>query len=656
MSLKRKASWDIPPWAVDPDADEDTWTPGQELLNSFLEQYFGGKLPATLLCIQCHWAALAGVNECAPFALAPGQSTGNSQKRVDKALGFKVAEQLLYPLKVPGKNHVTDDAELLDILVHPAIDQLALELVEFPNLTYDWRSRVHERWIEKYENHTITLAARPEERALIYPLALYLDATAFLKRDSILVVTVRFLFSTRRHLVVAMRKSSMCQCGCGGWCSLYEFWSYLAWDLGGLALGRKSKRGHDGRQLSDSDTVLGFRGVIVDVDGDWMEFSHRMGLPTWASKQNPCILCNLTLDEMDRGDTNFKERSVEEYDKQCSSCEKWVVIPNAEVHAFVKASLVLNNKYKGLALNKQVPSLKLIVGDRLEPSPKLRNTKDFDTVSKFPYLVLFWRAGPSVHHRHPLINGTLMSFSSFGIDVLHALHLGVYLFWCVRAIWLLILNDVFDTRCTRKEELISASLQEIKQRLHDWYPAYEASIPPDFRKGFTRINNFKRSMLGENEHSDRLKIKAAECRHFLPFLLEMVRKYEPHLQGVNTNSLLKSGDALVEYMEIMRSEPRKVSELGCSRLLRCCMDHNYHANLAGIAMKPKHHIFVHMTIGVPYNGNPRMYSTYMDESLNRDIACIAASCHRLTFERRVFAKFSHLQTKNVGSAPVCAWW
>ena len=52
-------------------------------------------------------------------------------------------------------------------------------------------------------------------------------------------------------------------------------------------------------------------------------------------------------------------------------------------------------------------------------------------------------------------------------------------------------------------------------------------------------------------------------------------------------------------------------------------------------------------------GNHRPYSTYFDESLNKSIIAIAASCHRITFERKLFAKFRRTSPTAVGEKD---WW
>jgi len=49
-----------------------------------------------------------------------------------------------------------------------------------------------------------------------------------------------------------------------------------------------------------------------------------------------------------------------------------------------------------------------------------------------------------------------------------------------------------------------------------------------------------------------------------------------------------------------------------------------------------------------HQGNPRFYATFLDESLNGNIAKIARSCHRRTWLKRVFVKFHRC----FGSGPI----
>ena len=63
----------------------------------------------------------------------------------------------------------------------------------------------------------------------------------------------------------------------------------------------------------------------------------------------------------------------------------------------------------------------------------------------------------------------------------------------------------------------------------------------------------------------------------------------------------------------------------------------------GGSLKPKHHAILHLVLETASRGNPRLYSTYRNESLNGILARVARSCHRSCWETRVHEKFSVLQ-------------
>ena len=79
----------------------------------------------------------------------------------------------------------------------------------------------------------------------MFPLALCMDATAFAKRDSLVVFTVHFLATGRRYLALPVRKSQLFDCGCGGWDSLYPLYACLHWSLAVLPQSTVPEARHD---------------------------------------------------------------------------------------------------------------------------------------------------------------------------------------------------------------------------------------------------------------------------------------------------------------------------------------------------------------------------------------------------------------------------
>ena len=64
---------------------------------------------------------------------------------------------------------------------------------------------------------------------------------------------------------------------------------------------------------------------------------------------------------------------------------------------------------------------------------------------------------------------------------------------------------------------------------------------------------------------------------------------------------------------------------------------------AGLALLPKCHMMYHMIQRAVRKGNPRMYSTYIDESLNGVIARVCRSVHRRGWALEVYRKLAMME-------------
>ena len=106
-------------------------------------------------------------------------------------------------------------------------------------------------------------------------------------------------------------------------------------------------------------------------------------------------------------------------------------------------------------------------------------------------------------------------------------------------------------------------------------------------------------------------------------------------------------------MDMVAVHPRVAPPAVCDQLVQLSLDHNRFALEAGVPVKPKHYGFIHASLDCRFKGNPRSLHTYFDEGLNKIIAHIAAWCHRLTFERRLMAKFHLTQSDHV--MPIELW-
>ena len=132
-----------------------------------------------------------------------------------------------------------------------------------------------EEWATNYAQHPV---ARASPQGTVYPFALYIDGVPFSKHDSFLGFWVCNLVSLKRVLVVVVRKSTMCDCGCKRWCSILPVLQFLLWSFRDLVAGRMPGHRHDGHEWrpedGDRQKVVGasiIKGAIVLIKGDWSE-------------------------------------------------------------------------------------------------------------------------------------------------------------------------------------------------------------------------------------------------------------------------------------------------------------------------------------------------------------------------------------------------
>jgi len=138
------------------------------------------------------------------------------------------------------------------------------------------------------------------------PLALFIDGVSYSQVDTAIGFWFVNLITGARYLVAVLRKALLCECGCKGWCSLAEVFSFIHWSLKGLSEGVFPSRRHDGREFRASDRKraevagqpLQGRAALLCIKGDWSEYAHSFGFPSWNDGLRPCFACNCSKDNM----------------------------------------------------------------------------------------------------------------------------------------------------------------------------------------------------------------------------------------------------------------------------------------------------------------------------------------------------------------------
>ena len=221
------------------------------------------------------------------------------------------------------------------------------------------------------------------------------------------------------------------------------------------------------------------------------------------------------------------------------------------------------------------------------------------------------------------------------IDVLHTLYLGVALRYVSEVIWRVL--EAMPSRLSLEERV-----QRLKCELFAWYDAQGIASN-------NRLGELTLKMLGRNREA---KFKAAETGVLVPWAVSLCRKY-PSLS--HCGAMLEAGQAYVEYMALLNSSPPCPTPAQCQALMACCVRHLHLIGLAGVAFTPKHHLFVHLTQRISVQGNPKLYSTFLDEHLNATIARMVAAAHPLRVRQGMFLRVAALpeSTRNAHFVAGC---
>lgn len=408
------------------------------------------------------------------------------------------------------------------------------------------------------------------------------------------------------------------------------------------------------------------RYILVQVKGDWCELSNTLGFPTWSCEFAPCFLCACTKTTMydfsniTLQNTNWGKRT-ESYEESCFSHETQVDVASEDIREAIletgKLHLAKNRKPMGRILASDIPGLKLQAGDRLDPSVGLNNTDDFETAD-LPFTCVFWRprfdALKRIHswilRRNPLFHHELGTTPDtvLHLDTLHTLYLGVFGTFVLNVILAAIAANVYNV-VGPIDVVRAVSIKRIFSDYKAW--ARENNIELSYQLGSLSPSMVYSKKAGHYE----LKTKAAETGVLLLWAADFCkRRGADAVDFPNKSTFAAAGSCLLDYMAIIRGSGVVVPRDDCHRLMFLCLRHLALMEEAGVRHLPKSHMFIHVTQRIPEQGNPRFYSTFLDESLNLVIANMAAASHRSTWEVSVFqrARLLPLVTKNSAFACV----
>lgn len=519
-------------------------------------------------------------------------------------------------------------------------------------------------WPAIYYSNEIVRRERVAGRSWPLPYAVYLDAVRFNaplagRTDSMLGVWTFNLVTNRRHLITCLRTRDMCRCGCRGWCSVYAVMATLSWGAKSLVNGHKPNLLFDGSHPAagepgsefvfvpgDDSNDFGFCGVWLWLKGDWGEVAHSIGLPAIASKNNPCPFCRCNRDDMhDHYDEinllewPWEERAEDSYELDCRAREIVVPVNSQEHRDAIVAGLVYlkGRKGRGRTMTSRVGNL--VPGDRLVPSATLLDIEKLDSKA-VPFVVVFWRARyeapggaclDAVINRNPMFDPALGTnpVRTLAIDNLHTGYYGPAMRFTSSVIWRALLSNPWGLGGTTEEKL-DLACRRLRADLFEWYD--EAAIPSD-----RRIGDFTVQMIGPDQNCrfgmpedphprGIMKTKAAETGMMLEWSIHLLRTYA---SIPCRDELLAGGQSLLRWMNIIRGGEQTLAHDELQTLTDCIVRHNLHCKRANVRLVPKHHMCAHMSMRSREHGNPKVYSTLLDESLNLVLRTVSAFAHKL---------------------------
>ena len=325
-----------------------------------------------------------------------------------------------------------------------------------------------------------------------------------------------------------------------------------------------------------------------------------------------------------------------------------VTIMNEEEHIMVKAALFFDKRkqhsYGGRALLKDVPLFhkRLLKGDRLETNENVPDIHAFDLLKTYPLRVRFWRTSTAKR-----LNRECILFRIPGVFIhslstcsLHTLDLGVVSRYVAFCLHFLLVSTCWNMPGSAVEELMHNNLPRIRGMLKQHYKKMRAQDPSSKA---SQVHDLTLGMIGPKENPDMSQCGGAARRSLLPFVVEVLEKFQITLPQPCAGHLMRAGNALKHYFDMTRAFERRMPRHAVQSLFDCAIVHNKAFELAGGLDQPKHHAFLHLIEQSLRLGNPRLRSTYRNESLNGTVAIMARSVHRSTFIQSILQKYGLLQ-------------
>ena len=611
-----------------------------EAAQAFVEHLMAMKnsnaaVSAKSMCIACYWAGKFGAPESiVKLGFRPGASSGHYQRHLDFVMGTRPSEQNLCTIPVPmySKHELKRSIVDMPVLVpHEIIDE---DLRSNASYAVQLSTAIEKNELPpSYHEHPVVRDATPG--TLVAPYGLFVDGVGFSKTDGFIGFWIVDIVCRVHTLVAALRKRWLCRCGCKGWCSVFAVLDFLRWSFtcASAAINPATKWNGDpwppgsiGFKLANA--AMKFKVAITRLKGDWMEWATTFGLSSWSSVLYACCLCHCDLESMHDGyiagdPSTFASITPLDYEEACTRCEQIRWIASEQQHASLRAVLKFDEKKKGRVLDRDLPELELLAGDRLEATSEHPDILGYDRCESYPVRFVFWRRclETFVRRRNPLFSIPGVTILLLCVDILHCIYLGIAQHYVVHVFWTLIESNVYGAGGASNDFI---AVLRLKIDLWNWYRSVKSH-------GYTEIQELTLSMLGKRSSHARQPFKGAQCKALVFFCVHILRKYA--IDG--TRDLLQAGEHLANLITLIKKSGAQPDAQEAALMRAHGIRHLAASQRAGVCRVPKHHQMLHLLDAVPFHGNPNTYDNFWDESLNRVAARIAAGSYSAVWTTRM---------------------
>ena len=155
----------------------------------------------------------------------------------------------------------------------------------------------------------------------------------------------------------------------------------------------------------------------------------------------------------------------------------------------------------------------------------------------------------------------------------------------------------------------------------------------------SRVNVLTPQMIrGKNVKHPCMKTKGMETRLLVQFAYALASEHVGRLGRAGPH-LVGAGAELLSVYALMHGHGADMGPVATNNLVESGLRHLGQYKQAGCHLVPKHHAFVHLLQQVHVHGNPRVYTTYMDESLNGKLASVGRHANVKRLAETLLRKF-----------------